>query len=260
MFYNPLFLDNTKILNDETKLLLNEMNNLIQEKEISDQMIQSFGIDFIYTSAQIEGNTYSKAETIALIEYGRTAGGKLWSEAMMIQNLKKAFNYVNDNNLSFNLDNIKEIHFILSDQLILDSERGVVRNKEVNIGGSSYIPLVNQTKLNEEMKYLILKVNKIENPFEKAIYAHMNIAYLQYFSDVNKRTSRLIQNLILKENNIMYFIPRVEDIAEYIDAMVTYYETGSYEKYVNYFIKTYDKNLDVFREQNIDFTRDFSDL
>lgn len=110
------------------------------------------------------------------------------------------------------------------------------------------------------MKYLILKVNKIENPFEKAIYAHMNIAYLQYFSDVNKRTSRLIQNLILKENNIMYFIPRVEDIAEYIDAMVTYYETGSYEKYVNYFIKTYDKNLDVFREQNIDFTRDFSDL
>lgn len=84
MFYNPLFLDNTKILNDETKLLLNEMNNLIQEKEISDQMIQSFGIDFIYTSAQIEGNTYSKAETIALIEYGRTAGGKLWSEAMMI--------------------------------------------------------------------------------------------------------------------------------------------------------------------------------
>ncbi len=157
MLYNPKFLDNTKILNSELKQQLNEMNNFVKEKGLSDQMIQSFGIDFIYTSAQIEGNTYSKAETIALIEYGRTAGGKLWSEAMMIQNLKKAFNYVNDQDLKFNLENIKNIHFILSDQLVLDSERGNIRNKEVKIGGSSYIPLVNQNKLNDELKYLILK-------------------------------------------------------------------------------------------------------
>ncbi len=258
MLYNPKFLDNTKILNSELKQQLNEMNNFVKEKGLSDQMIQSFGIDFIYTSAQIEGNTYSKAETIALIEYGRTAGGKLWSEAMMIQNLKKAFNYVNDQDLKFNLENIKNIHFILSDQLVLDSERGNIRNKEVKIGGSSYIPLVNQNKLNDELKYLILQVNKIDDPFEKAIYAHMNIAYLQYFADVNKRTARVIQNLILKEHDIMYFIPRVEDIAEYIDSMISYYETGFYEKYINYFVKTYDKNLEIFKEQENNFTRDFN--
>ena len=133
-----------------------------------------------------------------------------------------------------------------------------IRNKEVKIGGSSYIPLVNQNKLNDELKYLILQVNKIDDPFEKAIYAHMNIAYLQYFADVNKRTARVIQNLILKEHDIMYFIPRVEDIAEYIDSMISYYETGSYEKYINYFVKTYDKNLEIFKEQENNFTRDFN--
>ena len=40
--------------------------------------------------------------------------------------------------------------------------------------------------------------------------------------------------------------------------MISYYETGSYEKYINYFVKTYDKNLEIFKEQENNFTRDFN--
>lgn len=84
--YNPSFLEFRPIFSAEELELL----DTLQEKMPLDYFLSSktlsakLGFDFIYSSAQIEGNTYTKAETLSLLEMGITAGEKntlmlLWS-------------------------------------------------------------------------------------------------------------------------------------------------------------------------------------
>lgn len=59
-------------------------------------------MDFIHTSAKIEGNTYDKNDTLTLLEYRRTAGGKKYCDAKMILNLRDAYELFIKEDLSVN--------------------------------------------------------------------------------------------------------------------------------------------------------------
>ncbi len=76
--YNPNYLDNVDIFTPKELEFLEELNQQVSlEKFLNNKSyIDKFGLDFIHTSALIEGNTYDKLDTQALIEYGRTAGAK----------------------------------------------------------------------------------------------------------------------------------------------------------------------------------------
>jgi Fic family protein len=72
MLYNSNFLNNSVILSDKQK---EELEFLANEFSLNDfinnaRLIDKISFDFIYSSAQIEGNTYTKADTLALIEDG----------------------------------------------------------------------------------------------------------------------------------------------------------------------------------------------
>jgi len=141
--YNPNFLDNINIFNEEEIALLDKLNkefslnNFLMNKSYIDK----FGLDFIHTSAQIEGNTYDKFDTITLLEHGRTAGGKKYSDAKMILNLKEAYDLLIVKDLSVSKETLKDIHYILSDEMLRDNERSVPRNEEVIITLCDYVPL-----------------------------------------------------------------------------------------------------------------------
>ncbi len=66
--------------------------------------------------------------------------------------------------------------------------------------GCNYIPLATKEKLEDELNYLFKIGDKIKNPFDKALHIHKNLAYLQYFTDCNKRTVRLMLNVVLKQS------------------------------------------------------------
>ncbi|MFW5989885.1 MAG: Fic family protein, partial [Campylobacterales bacterium] len=83
------------------------------------------------------------------------------------------------------------------------------------------------------------KYRTIENAFDRAIYLHCNLAYLQYFKDCNKRTARMMLNVSLKQDNKMLYIPNEERVSEYLTSIVEYYETGNYQKFKHYFINEY---------------------
>jgi len=235
--YQPIF---TK---DEIKIL-DEINNVIPLDYFlnSKNLINKFGFDFIYTSAIIEGNTYSKADALTLIDYGKTAGGKNFTDAKMILNLEKALKYIIKNR-DFKIDKftIREIHSILADGLIEDNLLGRVRDSEVFIKGSDYIPLSNNISLESELDRVISISQNINNPYDKSLYLHNNIAYLQYFIDVNKRTARTIMSLSLKIDNKMILIPDEENISTYIEGILDYYENGKIDKSKEFFIKSYQK-------------------
>jgi len=248
--YNPDYLDKTEIFTAKEIELLEELNQKVSlEKFLNNKSyIDKFGLDFIHTSALIEGNTYDKLDTQALIEYGRTAGGKTYSDAKMILNLRDAYELFITKDLEPSKQILKDLHYILSAEMVAENKRAVPRDSEVLITGCNYIPLATKEKLEDELNYLFKVSDKIENPFNKALYIHNNLAYLQYFTDCNKRTARLMLNVALKQSLKMIYIPDEESVKEYLKSIVSYYETGNYSLFKKYFINSYKKTIEMIVE------------
>ena len=248
--YNPKYLDNTDIFTSKEIELLEELNQKVSlEKFLANQSyIDKFGLDFIHTSALIEGNTYDKLDTYALIEYGRTAGGKKYSDAKMILNLRDAYDVFITQDLKPSKQSLKDLHYILSAEMIAENKKAVPRDSEVTIMGCNYIPLATKEKLDDELNYLFKVSEIISNPFNQALYIHNNLAYLQYFTDCNKRTARLMLNVVLKQHLKMIYIPDEESVKEYLRAIVSYYETGDYTLFKKYFINSYKKVIEMIEE------------
>jgi Fic family protein len=245
--YNPDFIDNVTVFTKEEKNSLNALNTKISLFKFlgNKSYIDKFGMDFIHTSAKIEGNTYNKNDTLTLLEYGRTAGGKRYSDAKMILNMRDAYELFIKEDLTVNKSTLKDLHYILSDEMVADNERAMPRNEEVTIKGCEYIPLATAEKLDDEVNYMFEKYTTIEDAFDKAIYLHCNLAYLQYFKDCNKRTARMMLNVSLKSDNKMLYIPNEERVSEYLASIVSYYETGKYDKFKTYFIEEYKETVDA---------------
>lgn len=252
MTYNPDFLNYTPIFTQNELELLERINsNLSLESFLKNKnLVEKFGFDFVYTSAKIEGNTYSKADALTLLEYGKTSGGKSYSDAKMLLNLNRAFKYILNDDCHINKHKIRVIHQILADDLVNYEDIGAVRKKGVLIKGSDYIPLSDSITLESELDRMLGIYQTIQDPYDKALYIHNNLAYLQYFADVNKRTARTMLNLSLKCDDKMLLIPQEELILLYIEGILEYYENGSSDKSKEFFIKSYEKMDSLIKEIN----------
>lgn len=244
--YNPNFLEKTDIFSNEELALLEDLNRSVSLSKFlgNRSYIEKFGMDFIHTSAKIEGNTYDKHDTYTLLEYGRTAGGKKYSDAKMILNMKSAYDSFIVEDLRVTKETLKDLHYLLSDEMVAQDERAMPRDSEVTIKASSYVPLATKEKLDDELNYMFSKYESIENPFNRALYIHCNLAYLQYFKDCNKRTARMMLNVSLKSDNKMLYIPNEEKIRDYLVAIVEYYETGAYHRFKRYFMDAYRETIE----------------
>ncbi len=250
MKYNPNNLTYKPVFTKQETAQLDKFNQTLSLKKFlaTRDLVEKFGFDFVYTSAKIEGNTYTKADALTLLDYGRTAGGKRYSEAKMLINLQKGFSYMIRHELAIDKFTLREIHQILSDELIDESEKGTVRQRGVTIRGTDYLPISDAIILDQEMDRLFEIYHTIENPYDKALYLHNNLAYLQYFIDVNKRTARLMMSVSLKADEKMILIPKDEYIPIYVGSILEYYEEGSYKLSKEFVLKSYRSVAD-FMEQ-----------
>lgn len=259
MFYNPAYLNHRQIF---TSNELNELSALSKEyfqkygenhHSLNFLNLDDIGIKFVYGSAKLENNQYNLIETLDLLKNGQTAGGKSFSDAVMILNLRDSFNLliknINNQVLKSNKrllkDFIKENHFIIADRLVPNGMAGTVRRNSVNITGTGYIPLDATVKLVQELDYLTkVATENYSNPFEKAVYLHNNIAYLQYFIDGNKRTARNLLTFSLMQDHQFPFLFNEDKSSGYINALIHYYETGDYNEFKKYFIETYRATIE----------------
>jgi Fic family protein len=246
MNYNKNHLNYKPIFTKEEIKKLDKINETLSLEKFlaNDNLIDKFGFDFVYTSAKIEGNTYTKAGALTLLDYGRTSGGKRYSEAKMLINLQKAFSFMIKHSLPISKFTLREIHQILSDELVDDIEKGRVRQRGVTIRGTNYLPLSDSIVLEQEMDRLFSIYETIENPYDKALYLHNNLAYLQYFIDVNKRTARLMMNVSLKSEGKMILVPQEEYIVTYVGSILEYYEQGTYALSKEFMLKSYQSVAD----------------
>lgn len=201
--------------------------------------LERFIIELSWKSSAIEGNTYSLLDTELLLREGLKSNKNTESEAQMILNHKKAFDFIYSHQNYFkelSVKKIEEVHYLLTENLGIGRN---LRKHPVGVTGTSYRPLDNEYQIKEAMSELVNFVNKIDNGFVKAIFLIMGISYIQPFEDGNKRTSRLLGNAILLANGFAPLSYRNVDIAKYKTATLIFYEQNSIAAFKKIFIEQY---------------------
>jgi len=208
-------------------------------------------VDLSYASSRLEGNTYSYADTQALIELGEPVPGKTEEETIMVLNHRNCISYLFDNIKSLELtpSTIKEVHSLLSIDLIQRRYVGAIRDVVVGIGGSSYTPLDNRFQLEEELFRLTSLANQIENPFEQSLFLLVYLSYLQAFWDVNKRTARLAANIPLLKKHLFPLSFITMKKSEYIQGLLTFYELQQIGPLKQAYIDGYLKSINRYKDR-----------
>ena len=255
MHYQPDFLTYKPIFKSSEKELLLGLSKQYSLQNLIDnpRQFQDSSIEYSFVSSKIEGNAYTLKDTINLIKFGYTAGSKTFNDALMIKNINQAFDEICNRKHAIypvlSKPFLCGLHETVSHDLLPKERCVVVRKENVSITGSHYIPLSGEALLDVELEVLLKVANTIDDVFERAVYTHLNLAYLQYFLDGNKRTARLMQTAILADQGIMPLLLRVEDIIPYQTSVLEYYETGNYSSYAQLFVNGYQYTIALLQGQ-----------
>lgn len=253
MYYQPEYLEYKPIFTSTEKAKLYELSERYSLRNLIEnpRQFQESSIEYSFVSSKIEGNAYTLRDTVDLIKFGYTTGSKPFNDALMIKNINQAFDEICNRKHTLypvlSKPFLCGLHETVSHDLLPKERCGVVRKENVSITGSEYIPLSGEALLDAELEELLKVANSINDVFERAVYTHMNLAYLQYFLDGNKRTARLMQTAVLADKGIMPLLLRVEDIIPYQHSVLDYYETGNYASYSKLFMQSYQYTIDLLQ-------------
>jgi hypothetical protein len=206
-------------------------------------------IDLSWASSHLEGNTYSRLDTRALIEQGQVAQGKAALETQMILNHKSAIELLVSNldQAQFNRFTLMNLHSALAENLLPNpADEGRIRQHAVDIGRSVYRPLAGERAINTAFDLLLAKLQKIKDPFEQSFFVMVHLPYLQPFADINKRTSRLAANLPLFRANLcpLTFLDVPEQA--YSRAMLGVYEMTRVELLRDVYVWAYERSTQEY--------------
>ena len=252
--YDPAFLESyrpneTFYLSDAERTRLRETGASLAAAEpagtYARQILNRLLVDLSWNSSRLEGNTYSLLDTKRLLEAGAEAKGKDRRDAQMILNHKDAIQFLVDAaaDIGFNRYTILNLHASLADGLLEDPDApGRLRQIAVGVTHSVFHPLEVPQLIEEYFERILVKASAIEDPFEQAFFALVQLPYLQPFDDVNKRVSRLAANIPLIKANLspLSFENVSRDL--YAEAVLGVYELNRVELLRDVFIWAYERS------------------
>jgi hypothetical protein len=207
-------------------------------------------IDLSWASSRLEGNTYSRLDTQNLIQFGEEAEGKDGQQAQMILNHKRAIEFLVEEAevVGFDRRTLTTLHSALSENLLEDpADEGGIRRRPVRIWGTPYVPIAIPQVIEDALELLLRTASAIPDPFEQAFFAMVHSPYLQPFTDVNKRTSRLAANIPLIRANLcpLSFV----DVPEraYVDGTLGVYEQNRVDLLRDVFVWAYERSCAQYR-------------
>ena len=206
-------------------------------------------IDLSWASSHLEGNTYTRLDTLALITHGTAATGKAMRETQMILNHKAAIELLvaNIDEVDFNHHTLMSLHALLAENLLGNpGDEGRIRQHAVDIGQSAYRPLFAPQPLEAGCALMLEKARQIHDPFEQSFFVMVHLPYLQPFADVNKRTARLLANLPLFKANLcpLTFLDVPPDT--YAHAMLGVYEMTRIELLRDLYLWAYERSVQEY--------------
>lgn len=186
-------------------------------------------VDSIWRSSHIEGIDVTFPETQQIYDGGNVARLRI-DEIQTINNLKHAWLYIlNSIDEEENLNLLKFINSLVGTNLV--DRAGNIRNYEVRIGGTNWIPeLPDEEKVSKQIE----EFNKIECITERAITIMCYLMRTQFFTDGNKRTAMLFANKIMIKNGKGIISIPIEKIEEFGKELTAYYETNNMETLRNW--------------------------
>lgn len=207
---------------EKKKTLLDSKRPL--RPEVLNNLKQYFDVELTYNSNAIEGNTLTITETKVILEEGLTiGGGKSLREHLEVINHQEAINYIEDivnKNLDITERVVKDLHAIIL-KSIDNKNAGIYRKNNVLISGSKHRPveyMLVEGKMDELLSWYNASKEQLQ-PIELAALFHFKYVYIHPFIDGNRRTARLLMNLILLRNGYPMAIIKNEDRSEYMKAL-----------------------------------------
>ncbi len=193
-------------------------------------------VDYIYSSANLEGISVTYPQTQAIYEGGEIEG-LTTDEVVTINNLKHAWQFILETeDVPTNFNTLREIHKIVGANLIINC--GNLRTTPVKMGGTDWIPgFPIESQIKEELEELL----KIENETERAITIMLWAMRRQMFLDGNKRTAMLFANKIMIDNGCGIIQIPVRKQGVFFEKLVKFYETNEMEDLKNWI---YDNAID----------------
>ncbi|MBO9686737.1 Fic family protein [Roseateles chitosanitabidus] len=224
-------------------------------RPLDQRFLAEFLVDFSWASSLLEGSSYSVLDTAALVECGERNPAKRMDEAVLALNHQRAAQYLwAQRNLT--LDNVCRMHALLTDDHGLSElcdcdhflpveQRGRPREyQEISLHQSAYLPPFrpgtgHATALLER----VLAIARTLHPVQAAFYLLTRMAYIQSFSNGNKRTARIAANLPLLQSGMLPLSYVDVDKAEYLRGMVAFYELGSTRIIERTFLRAYVRSI-----------------
>ncbi|MCX5765602.1 MAG: Fic family protein [Gemmatimonadetes bacterium] len=134
------------------------------------------------------------------------------------------------------------------ENLMGDSSReGALRKREVLIGNSVYRPSANQYQIKEWFEELAVKAGAITDPLEQSFFLLVHLPYLQPFTDVNKRTSRVMANLPIVKAELCPLSFLDVSREAYAEGLLGVYEFESVDLIRDVFVWAYERSCQQYR-------------
>lgn len=204
-----------------------------------------------WSSSVLEGNTYSLLDTEELFERNAEMPGARVEETTMLLNHKHAIEYLlgNIDVISVTKMDVLNVHALLSNGLLkTPANSGRLRRTPIGIGQSMYEPLDIPAQISDEFDAVVEIAGKVEDPFDQSMYLLLNMAYLQAFVDVNKRTARMMANVPLLKAGKMPMSFFQMSRKGYECGLLHYYETGDFRRIVKEYMASYRVSAARFKE------------
>ncbi|WP_431260713.1 Fic family protein [Roseateles chitinivorans] len=164
-------------------------------------LMTEFITELCWSSSKLEGCNFTLAETASIMRLNEqlaTASAEQSGDMRIVLNHKRALELIAfDAPRRVSFEFLLRLQGCLIDGLQPPALCGRVRNIVVQVTGTAYTPGGIPVQLEELLQQIAVKAAAIRNPVEAAFFLWVHIAYLQAFSDGNKRTGRLAANLPL---------------------------------------------------------------
>ena len=182
--------------------------------------------DVVFNMASLEGNPFTFPEVQTLLD-GITVGGHKLSDEQQILSIRNSWNCLFDMVMKKNILIDKSIFNEFNDIVAKDEAlvSGAFRTGQVRRGGTEFIPPRSENLesiFKNELPELMKRCkSKTDLAFEIFLWGTLN----QFYYDGNKRTSRLVANMILISNGQGIFNIRAKDRLQFNTLMIEFYNT-----------------------------------
>ena len=182
-------------------------------------------VDYIWKSANLEGIGVTYPETQTIYD-GGVVNGLTVDNIIAINNLKYAWQFILEyQDIEYDYKSLCHIHKLTCDKLVLAQNLGKIRTTPVNIGGTSWKPLLPiESQIKEELELLLNQSDKTKT--EIAIDIMLWIMRRQMFIDGNKRVAMLFANKIMIDNGCGIISISQENQSKFYEMLIKFYETG----------------------------------